>query len=718
MKKTIYNIFSLVFMAAALFTAISCEQEKPLDSNKKSDFPELVENHDVIPGTELTITIQPGSAWSISIPRESYEWFKILDGKFKTQTLTGTSSDEPVQITIWTTDEESFALRSCDVKMKVNGEEKVIAKYTLRAKAKTIEVYKASLTEEGVFSTDEDDKYVYEQTPVDVEDEITLIWDNNDKRFYFPVKVVANYNWTVEWPSWARADINVDTKVGETCFQIYGIASELPLEDTVGEVLFKDGDNLVKTFKVKIPGCQDIFSYSLGSFTELNFDHAQYFHSGEGAFTKEPLEGTLFGPAAARVLILEMTENGYVASQVPWLNVSLSAWDSIEGADVLQSREISITAPIYAGRTDRSALVLFLPATAPESVDALLSDDRMSLREEYAQYAVSAVQTACPDEYFTFDASAEERESVGLLFEKTAGLLADKNFEYAEGCAEWQYNMSYIKEMASTKSPLYITYPYELISVYDTDGVEIAEADMSKHWLKYESLGDGLYGQVVMDMSVFTLDNKPKPKEIDGYLVFKNEIGKVLSVVHCFYKEEQKSEVDVLEDASAKMFVDPSAAAAAGATIFEVVSGPTYEKYKEQQAPIYIMTFTKDNTSLDIKTSKKCQLYTCVGKPNGPEMVTVDKQIYSDKEFADMIQEYLNAGRGAEIDWEADRSTMGFLKYGSTVHETRIYNGVSEINMTMPEPAEGEQKATTYEEVIQFATTEAIQFIFICRLAL
>jgi hypothetical protein len=36
----------------------------------------------------------------------------------------------------------------------------------------------------------------------------------------------------------------------------------------------------------------------------------------------------------------------------------------------------------------------------------------------------------------------------------------------------------------------------------------------------------------------------------------------------------------------------------------------------------------------------------------------------------------------------------------------------------MPEPAEGEQKATSYEEVIQFATTEAIQFIFICRLEL
>ena len=187
-----------------------------------------------------------------------------------------------------------------------------------------------------------------------------------------------------------------------------------------------------------------------------------------------------------------MTESGYAVPQTPWLNVSLSAWDSIEGADVLQSREINITAPLYAGKTDRRALILFLPATAPESTDALLSDDKMNVREEYSTYAVTAVQTACPDEYFTFEATADELESAGLIFEKTSGLLAEKNFEYAEGCAQWQYNMSYVKDMASTKSPLYITYPYESISVYDAEGVEIQEAKLSEHWLKYESLGDGL----------------------------------------------------------------------------------------------------------------------------------------------------------------------------------------------------------------------------------
>ena len=197
MKKTIYNIFSLVFMAAALFTAISCEQEKPLDNIEDPNFPKLVENHDVEPGTMLTITIQPDAAWTISVNKESYTWFKIKDGRFDKQMLAGVGLQEPKEITIWTTAEESFDLRSCEVTLTVKGESKVIARYTLRAKAKTIETYKAGRTEDGAFIFAEDE-YVYDQAPIDDEDEIELLWDNNDKRFHYPVKIVANYNWTVE----------------------------------------------------------------------------------------------------------------------------------------------------------------------------------------------------------------------------------------------------------------------------------------------------------------------------------------------------------------------------------------------------------------------------------------------------------------------------------------------------------------------------------------
>lgn len=722
MKKTIYNIFSLLSMAAVLFAGVACEEENPLDDNKTSDFPELVEDHDVVPGTELTITIQPKSAWSVSINKESYSWFKIKDGKFDKQTLAGVSLDEPKTITIWTTSEESFDLRSCEVTMKVGGESKVIARYTLRAKAKTIEAYKAAVTEEGTFSFVEDG-YLYEQTPMAAEDEIELVWDGNDSRFYFPVKIVANYNWTVEWPSWARADINVDSKVGDTGFEIYGIPSALPLEDAEGEITFKDGENVVKTFKVKIPGCKDIFSYTLGGLRSLSFDHAEYFHNGEGTFTKEPVEGEIFGPEGARVVVLEMTENGYVVPQTPWLDVEVSAWDSVDGAAVLQKRDISISAPRYSGKSDRQALILFLPATAPEDLAQILSDGSKGVREEYASYAVSVVQTACPDEYITFEADKAECEEYGLFFEKSqTPLLPEKNFVYAEGAETWQYELSYTKEMADVKSPFYITFPYETISVYDAAGTEIV-SDLSEHWLSYNPLGEGLYGQVVMDMSVFKAD---VPEKIDGYLVFKDETGKVLACLHCFYVAEEKFAEDVLEDASAEMFVDPSAATEAGATIYKVVGGPTYEAHMEKQAPVYILTYTKDNTTLTIKTSTTCNSYQCPANGNnGPELVTIDEQMFIDKELYELIDQYNKGLISTYPDTSNEKSTMGILTFGKTSFETRIYPGYSDFNMTMPEPEQDEEtgitppKPTKAEEVILFADgNSAIEFVFICRLDL
>ena len=708
MKKTIYNIFSLVITAVMLFSAVSCEELKTEDGMGDTNFPELVENHDVVPGDTLTLTIQPNAAWSISINKESYTWFKIKDGKFDKQTLSGVALSEPKEITIWTTSEDSFDLRSCEITLEIGGESKVIARYTLSAKAKTIEIYKAVRTDEGAFTFAEEE-YVYDQTPMDDADEIELVWDNNDKRFHYTVRVVANYNWTVKWPSWARADINVDSKVGETRFQIYGISSELPLEATPGDIVFKYGEDIVKTFKVKIPGCKDIFTYTLGGYTSLNFDHAQYFHNGEGSFTKEPVQGSLYGPAAARVVVLEMTENGYVVPQTPWLNVEVAAWDPIDGADVLQSREVNITAPMYAGKTDRSALIFFLPATAPENSDELLSGDKMSVKEKYAQYVIPVTQSACPDDYFTFEASAADLESAGILFERTTDILADKNLKYADGCAQWQYNLSYVKERAETKSPLYITYPYETIAVFNADGEEIAEADLPEHWLKYNPLGEGLYGQVLMDMTVFT---SGAPKEIDGYLVFKDVNGKVLASVHCFYVEEEKTQEDILVDVSTTMFVDPAAAEAAGAKIYELQSGPTYEVYKEHQAPIYVVRYIDEDLSLQIKTSKQCWMYSCVGKKNGPEMVTIDNQMFYDHEYYKLLDDYNSGILNDYPDPNNDRSTMGILTFGETSFVSRSYPGTSSFNMKRPDGV----TETSMTETILFGSSSSVLFVFICEL--
>ena len=707
MKRIIYNCIGLLSMAVVMFAGVSCNEETPIDNTPK--FPELVTDNDVVPGSELTLTIQPNMAWSISVPKECYEWFKIQDGKFKVQTLSGVSSDTPVEIRIWTTDEESFSLRSCQIKMTMGGETKIIAEYTLRAKEKSVEAYLASKTETGAFEY-ADGSYVYEDAPMTSDDVIELVWDANEKRYVFPVKVVANFEWSVEWPEWALADIDADTKIGTTVFDVYGVSSRLPMENTDGEISFRSGETVIKTFKVRIPGSKDIFTWTLGGNTSLNFDHAQYFHSGEGSATKDPVQGIMFGPAASRVAVFEKTDAGLTPVQNPWLNVELSQWDSLEGADVLQTRNISISVPKYAGQTDREAVLVFLPATAPADDNELLAPDKTAVKEEYSSNAVSVVQKACPDEYFTFEATETEREASGLLFGRSEEtILPEKNLVYAEGMSAWQYNLSYEKEMAVTKSTFYITFPYESVVVYDAQGAEIAEEKLPEHWLGYNPLGDGLYGQILMDMTKFTSE---KPDAIDGYIVFKDEQGKVLAAVHCFYVAEKKTEEDVLEDVSSTMFVNPSDAASAGAAIYQVISGPTYEANKELQAPIYLVRYTKDDTSLEIMTSRQCWMYSCPGKTNGPEMVTIDDQMYHDFEWDKQMEDWQNGLPVSAPKAEDYRGTEGILTFGKTSFETRTYPGKSKFNMKRPEGVTDK----TMRETIQFGSTSSVLFVFICEL--
>lgn len=720
MNKLLYNI-SLFFAAAIVsFLAFSCTDVK---ESIDPVFPEIVVENDIVPGTELTLTFTPNMDWKVSVPEESYKWFKIMDGKFEVPSISEKSSGAPVTVTIATTDEQSIMLRSCAVTLTMGGQTQVIAEYRLHAEAKALEVRAASMTESGFEYSD--GSYVFSDHDLAPDDTIKLIWDDNLHRFYAPILVSSNYEWEVEWPEWARTDFSASSRADDLQLEVYGIPSRLPENETFGEIIFKDADQVVKKCNVVIPGCAEMFQYNLSGYTSLAFDHACYFHSSSGSYTKDAVRGSVYGPRASRVVILENIQGRYyVPSGDSWVDVTVEEWDTLEGADVLQNREISITVQRYSAAQDRQAMILFLPATAP-GVTSMLTADRTQLREEYAEYAVYLSQSGRPEEYFTFEESSAAIAEAGIIYEKAAeAILPEKNFTFVSGCEDWQYDLSYVKEYASSKSALYITESYSEVEVYDAEGNHITE-DLSEYWLSYNPLGDGLYGQILMDN---TKMEKKDTAAIDGYIVFKDEDDAVLCAVHCFYKAEVKTEEDVLEDVADMMFVDPSAAAAAGATIHKVISGPTYEAYKEHNAPIYIVKYTKNKTTLEIKTSDICTIYSCMGKPNGPEMVTIDSQIFYDKEFYDKFEvelekynELLNQYKEGLIpdpptypDTSTERSTMGWLTFGKTCFITRTYPGSSTFNMTRPSGSQ----AKVMEEVIQFTDSKSILFVFVCVLDL
>ena len=725
-RSIIYKVFGIAALAFAAFGAISCT-EKESEPAVEPIFPEMLTS-EVEPGETIYLTFIPNMDWTVSIPEESFKWFKILDNKFEEQSVSGKASRLMQRVTITTASDKSFSLRSCKVNMTMGGQTKEIASYTIKAENRVVEVYPAAYSENGFSFSD--GAYEYDAKAMTSEDAIELVWDENENVFMFPVNVKSNFEWTATWPEWARADINAETRIGDVPIVLYGIDSKLPYDAMDGVVTFKNGDEPFVSFKIKIPGIRDKFEANIGGATSLTFDHAAYYRADAGTFSKDPVEGSIYGPKESRVEVLELTENGYVkASEDTWLKVDVSSWDNVAGAAVLQSRNISVSVARYAENKERKALILLLPATAPTDLAKLFAEGGMSeIKTEYAQYAVPVTQLARPTEYFTFESSEADREFAGLTFARAeSALLPQKNFTYAVGADIWQYDLTYCKTLASTKSAVNLTEPYETVEIYDAEGNKIATDALAEHWLNYEQLGDVIYGQIVMieenlpRVDVVDKDGKPvldedgnpvkvKVEEIDGYVVFKNDQNEVLSIVHCFYIKEVSTPEDVLVDVSDKMFVNPAAAEAAGAKIYQIVSGPTYEDNAEFQAPVYLVRFTVDNTSLEINTSTSCSQYTCYGYNdegklayllNGPQMVTID-----DDDFAESM--------GFLLEWDDNAPVYEngkIVRYGAYVGE---YDGVTTINMKMPEDVT--QKTMT--EKVLFQSAQATFCVFYCELIL
>ena len=726
-RYNMYKTFSIVALSLAAF-AVSCTEKEP-EVTVEPNFPEKVVKNDIVPGEMIKLSFVANLDWEISIPEESFKWFKIQDGKFQVMSHKGSASNLRQSVTIWTTGESSFSLRSCKVNMKMGGKTQVVAEYMLQAKERILEVYPVNISEEGFVQEGED--YVYSDSQMTEDQTIELVWNSIERKYHYPILVKSNFNWEVQWPEWARADIPADaSRVGDLSLDVYGIDKYLPLDESQeGKISFKSGD-FVKEINVKIPSSKDIFEYNLCGYTTLNYDHASYLHASSGSYSKEPVEGYIYGPRASRTVVLDMVDGKYAAqSGSAWVKLTEGKWDDAEGAAVLQERKISIEVSRHVGGEDRSALIVVLPATAPKHVSDLLTADMTQIKEEYSSYAISVTQSGRPDEYITFEEqSAETMELVGIKFEQTSHELPTTPvFEFVEGCEEWQYNLYYTKDLAETKSAIYLTEAFATTEIYDSEWKPVSE-NLSEHWLGYTSLGDGLYGQITM--SADKLPKEENISKIDGYLVFKDDSGRVLSIVHCFYEAEKKMTEDVLEDASATLFRNVELAAQANATAYKVVAGPTYDRFKELQAPIYILTYKSDDTTLEINTNKNALVYfpysmnekgETQNLAHGPKMVTVDNQIYYDVEFKKLVDEfnkkYPNPTLEERKEFEPkpedyDRSTSGFLYYGTSALEpTRTYPGYSLINMKLPNSA-----ATPYRELLQFADLNKIYMIIICVL--
>lgn len=277
----VMNIFKSWALLAAVIMLTACEEE--LGNQESTDivpnFPELIENYAVEQGSTQEIVFTPNLDWKVSIPSEIRQWFWIKDGSFTAVELAGEASEEPVSVFIGVTPNAAFDKNyTCDVTLHMGDTSKVIAKYMLPAKNKTLEVRAAVASAEDGFEMDADSvSYVYSK---EAAAKLDLIWSKADAEFRLPIQVTSNCEWIVELPEWAEMNVPENT-TGIIDLVLTGES----VEAATGKLVFKSGDSVLLELEATIPSCAGIEVYS----AKMSGGEYEYVDGGY-AWTEKPVE--------------------------------------------------------------------------------------------------------------------------------------------------------------------------------------------------------------------------------------------------------------------------------------------------------------------------------------------------------------------------------------------------------------------------------------------
>ena len=565
--KNIFKSLAALFVGCAI---ASCQ--KPDDVKVEPAFPQLQEIT-VTPGEKVTLNVEANLDWEISVPENSLQWYWIQDGSFQLYRVNGKAG--AVEVVIGVSEKEEFDQdRACEVTMTMGGKSQVIAKLVRPSKEKVLDVYTAEVADGEVQFTEEGE-YAYHTSEAQ---SIDLIWTGSD--FRLPIKVESNYPWTIKTPKWAQLDVPSNT-TGTQAVIVYGVPSEYPLEATSGKLQFMAGDEVIKEYTLNIPGCEDIFSYHVDmSLTEVVFNYAGQVKTVAG-FVEGPLTATICGTSKAKVVAVESVNGSYDLENPvapSWLKVEVQEYDATEGAEVLQSRSVVISAELNEG-DDRSAAIFFLPPNASGSA------------EDLKQYCVPVTQLSSDQEFISMLSNPSDMAAGGATF----AVSEDADLFTKFGQTRYAYELVYTNQYARDNAHMSFTSAVTSYKVFDEAG---ADKTGSEDFFLSLTLTETALGGVI-DMA--------GEVKAAGYVVLYGATGNVLAVVKCTLDPEE-----VIGEVADVAFIGESEmyAPMVGATLEDVSGVSEFKNYKEGNALLYHLRYTMEKMPMTISIPASIKKHT------------------------------------------------------------------------------------------------------------
>ena len=562
--KTKNIILAAIAASSVLF---SCQEPTP---EIEPIFPESV-TKTVKSGEEVVISFNANMDWALSVPENTLNTFWLDDNGFSTYKVTGKAA-EGINVTINVSDVESFEDQTCDVTLTMGASSQVIAKIIKSSKEPVLSVYAVEMEEGEVKYAEDGEGYLYEGSEAT---DIDLFWTGSD--FRLPIMVVSNFSWTYEAPEWISIDVP-ENSADTVKVNVFGVPSKYPLEATSGKIKFKFADKVVKEYNISIPGCEDIYSHSVGmSLTELIFNYSGGFKTVTG-FLDGPATATVSGTKDVDVFAVEIVDGEYILdgqSGPSWLTLDVDPFDSSEGADVLQTRNVSISVAQNEGE-ERNAAIFFMPPTGWSSKEDLFNEDMKSVKEEYIKYMLPVTQLSMNQDFILMLTAPSEMAANGAEFSATADQTLYEKF----GTTKYAYDLVYTHRYASDYARMVFATPVTSYKVYDLSGKDMTD---SEDFFLSVSLADDLSSGVILMNT---------DQAASGYVVFMGSSNNVLAAVKCVLNPD--NEIGEVADV---YFMGESEqyAPMVGATLEFITEGTLYDRYKEYGVPIYHLTYTTEN---------------------------------------------------------------------------------------------------------------------------
>lgn len=381
-----------------------------------------------------------------------------------------------------------------------------------------IDVYTAVLSD-GEFEYGGEGEYLWTENPVSAVD---VAWLGND--FRMPLKVDSKCSWSLELPVWLSAEVPEKT-AGTVAFTLLGVPSEYPLEGAEDNIVFKNGDSVLKKMKVTIPPCQDIMTFAIDmSLTALEYNYKGEVNTTSG-FVSGPATGSLSGVQAVRVFAVETTGSKVGAENPDWFKVELSSWNTAAGADVIQTRTLTFSVTENKGEA-RSAVLFVLPPSVKTEVSDLFNADS-SVKSEYEGYSVQVTQASMHyDDYITIRQSDDAEFT--HTFERADARKAEE-LTTVFGETGHVYVLTYESQYSRDDAFMTMAVPFTSFKVFGTADASDERTSDPDFWLSYTNGSDASnYG--VVDM--YKDRNLPTEPSV-GYVVFYGSEGDVLAIVEC-----------------------------------------------------------------------------------------------------------------------------------------------------------------------------------------